>query len=330
MKIYQIEQIIVKRNNLWADLENYVATKALHHQAHEIEENLLKKLLKLGATLLQEVFIRFGTGKSDNPIINAAGEILPYHKMTTRQYQSIFGVIVIFRACYWKSGYASVYPLDAHFNLPEKLYSHLLVKWVQEGLKRDAVVTAHYSINPEARTAEEVLELLMRSDSKEQRKEKKEQKRRSAKGEPKAREPINKKVMASLEGKKAAFEDLADGIAKRDPSEKKPIFLQVDGAKSLEKGLLEEFEKRGWTDRIIGVALDIIHVMEYVWELSTSLHGEKSEERVIWVRKIGLAILQGRTGHVIGGLRQMATKGKNLKNSQKSVPGKVITYFDNY
>ena len=134
MKIYQIEQVIVDRNNLWADLQKYVEYEALHHQAHEIEERLFEGLLNLGKIMLQEVFIRFGTGKSENPVVNKTGVTLPYHKTTSRQYQSIFGVIGISRACYWAKGFATIFPLDAHFNLPERCYSHLLVKWVQESV----------------------------------------------------------------------------------------------------------------------------------------------------------------------------------------------------
>lgn len=425
VKIYQIEQVIVERNNLWTDLQKYVECEAFQHQAHEIEENLFKKLLSLGKSLLTEVFVRFGTGKTETPISNKDNEVLPYHKTTSRQYRSVFGVIEISRAIYWKKDSKSICPLDAHFNLPERSYSHLLIKWVQDGvaegpydegiqriynifglklwkrgqeeltqevavdveqfykeqpmveekiegslivattdckgvvmiprerseqtqtkakqqikardcrgrkgLKRDAVVTSDYSINPEVRTPEEVLELLMRSHTKEQHQEKRdEEKARRKRGEPKPREPINKKVMASLEGKASAFEDLADRIAKRDTLGIKKIFLQVDGAKSLEKGLLKEFEKRGWANRIVGVALDIIHVMEYIWELSTSLHGEKSQERIDWVRKQGLKILQGKTGYVIGGLRQILTKSKGLSSGRKRAIEKVITYFDNH
>ena len=424
MEIYQIEQVIVERNQLWEDLKQYIEKEATNNQAHEIEENIFKKLLNIGKSLLEEVFMRFGTGKSDTPVVNKHGEILPYHKTSSRQYQSIFGMIKINRAFYWKKDVPSICPLDAHFNLPERSCSHLLTKWVQngvaespyeeviqrmsdmfglklckrgqeelsqevavdveqfyqeqplvnqtsegsllvatsdckgvvmipkertqsaqvkaqqvqprdsrgrKGLKRDAVVTADYSINPEVRTPGEVLELLMRSQTKEQCKEKKEEERGKRKeGEPKPRAPINKKIMASLEGKRSAFEDLADRIKKRDPLGIKKIFLQVDGAKSLEKGMLEEFEKRGWSERIVGVGLDIIHVMEYVWELSTALYGEKTDERVTWVRKLGLAILEGKIGYVIGGLKQMQTKRKNLRNWQKKAIKKVITYFTNH
>jgi hypothetical protein len=425
MKIYQIEQVVVERNNLWLDIQKYIESEAFQYQAHEIEENLFKKLLSLGKSLLSEVFVRFGTGKVETLITNKNSEVLKYHKTALRKYHSVFGVIEISRAIYWEKGLKSICPLDAHFNLPERSYSHLLIKWAQDGvaespydegilriynmfglklwkkgqeelsrevtvdvdqfykelplidektegslivattdckgvvmvpgerseqtqskaqqqikardsrgrkgLKRDAVVTSDYSINPEVRTPEEVLELLMRSQTKEQLQEKRdEEKLRCKKGDPKPREPINKKLMASLKGKASAFEDLADRIAKRDPLGEKKIFLQIDGAKSLEKGLLKEFEKRGWSNRIVGVGLDIIHVMEYVWELSTALHGEKSQERVDWVRKQGLKILQGKTGYVIGGLRQILTKNEELSSSRKKAIKKVITYYDNH
>ena len=80
MKIYQIEQVIVDRNNLWTDLQKYVESEAFNHQAHEIEENLFKKLLSLGKCLLEEVFVRFGTGKSETCITNIDNEDIPYHK----------------------------------------------------------------------------------------------------------------------------------------------------------------------------------------------------------------------------------------------------------
>ena len=96
----------------------------------------------------------------------------------------------------------------------------------RKGLKRDAVVTSDYTINPEVRTPVEVIELLMRSQTKEQLKEKKEtQKTCQLEGKAKPREPINKKVMASLAGKASAFKDLADRIAIRDPNNLKRIFL---------------------------------------------------------------------------------------------------------
>jgi hypothetical protein len=48
------------------------------------------------------------------------------------------------------------------------------------------------------------------------------------------------------------------------------------------------------------------------------------------VEKQVLAILQGKVGYVIGGLKQKLTKGEKLKSSQKKALEKVITYFQNH
>lgn len=47
-------------------------------------------------------------------------------------------------------------------------------------------------------------------------------------------------------GKKRAFENLAERLLARNPQCEKPIYILIDGAKSLEQGLLKEFETRGW------------------------------------------------------------------------------------
>ncbi len=267
MKIYQIEQLIVERNHTWKKLQKYVESEAINFQAHVIEHDLFKMLLEIGKGLLQEAFIRFENDWSKNSMLSKSGERFSRHKISSRQYKSIFVVIEITRTCYWKPNNSCFFPLDAHFNLPERRYSNLLVKWVQDGvaegpyeeglqriynifgiklckrsqevlsqevavdveqfykehqikeesegsiiigttdckgvvmvpkerseqtqskaqhtvkardsrgrkgLKRDAVVTSDYTINPEVRTPEDVIELLMRSQTKEQLKEKKE------------------------------------------------------------------------------------------------------------------------------------------------------------
>jgi len=69
--------------------------------------------------------------------------------------------------------------------------------------------------------------------------------------------------------------------------------------------------------------------MEYVWEAGTALHGEKGAGRNPWVREHALAILEGRVGRVIGGLKQILTK-QNLRASQVKALQKAITYFENH
>ncbi|MFQ5628662.1 MAG: hypothetical protein ACE5I1_07875 [bacterium] len=68
---------------------------------------------------------------------------------------------------------------------------------------------------------------------------------------------------------------------------------------------------------------------EYVWEVATALHGERSDVRVAWVREKLLAILEGKVGRVIGGFKQMVTK-ETTTSSQRRVIKKTITYFENH
>lgn len=200
------------------------------------------------------------------------------------------------------------------------------------GLRRDAVVTADFSFIPQARSAEELVDALMKTRTPDQIKAARDARhQRLEKGETEPRVALNKQVMASMRGKEVAFKDLADRLEKRDPAAQKPIFVLLDGAPSLKEKLLEELRRRGWEARLTGVGLDIIHTQEYLWDAGTALYGEKSAARVAWVREKTLALLQGQVGRVLGGLRQIVTKGeKALKASQKQALNRTIQYFENH
>ena len=205
-------------------------------------------------------------------------------------------------------------------------------KGQKNGLRKDAVVTSDFTFAPGQRTAREMLRVLMREQTgREKDAERTARKERKNRGEVEPRAPLNQQRAATLHGKHKATADLADRIAKRDPQQTKPIYILIDGERALEAALRDEFHNRGWDDRIHGVCLDIFHVMEYLWEAGTALHGEKSPERHTWVRRQTLALLKGRVGRVIGALRHTLTKrGGHLKNHQKKSLNKAITYFDNH
>jgi hypothetical protein len=195
------------------------------------------------------------------------------------------------------------------------------------GLRRDSVVTADFSFRPEKRTPTEMVKLLMREEKDRQATHKKQRQD----GQSKPRQPLNKQISACMYGKKQAFSELADRLARRDPSENKPIYVLLDGDPYLEQGIIGEFLKRNWQDRIEGVCLDIIHTMEYIWEAGTALHGEKGKGREPWVRKQTLALLEGKVGRVSGGLKQiLVKKGKRLRKSKQEKLRKAICYFDNH
>ena len=65
--------------------------------------------------------------------------------------------------------------------------------------------------------------------------------------------------------------------------------------------------------------------------MGTALYGEKGVQRVRWVEEKLYALLEGKLGTLIGGLRQRLTKKQNqLTPTQKKTVEKAITYFDNH
>jgi hypothetical protein len=200
-------------------------------------------------------------------------------------------------------------------------------------LRRDAVVTADYSFVPGPRTAEEVVDLLMRTVSEQERERQRLEKNRLREdGLPVPREPLNKQVRASMAGKDNALNLLVDRLLGRDPTAKSPIHVLIDGSIALEHAIQRVFEARGLSDRIDEITLDIMHAMEYLWKAGTALHGEGTPETTMWVRSRALQLLRGRVGYVIGGLQNTINRNRKtpLKKSKvKAIQG-VITYFQNH
>lgn len=188
------------------------------------------------------------------------------------------------------------------------------------GLRKMATATADFTFNPEARTPEEMVRVLMRESPQEPIPTCKEEKPRIA---------LNTTVAASMAGKQPAIDALIERIRKRDPCEKKKIIALMDGDPALEEMMISRLHAAGMTGRLDATILDIMHAMEYLWDAGTSLYGEKSGKRVPWVRKHALEILKGNVGYVIGGLRITLAK-KKLKPAQVATLNRAITYFENH
>lgn len=191
----------------------------------------------------------------------------------------------------------------------------------KKGIRRDAVVTTDFSIDPISRTPKELLEGLMLINS-DKKKEKKVAKK-------KAHNFRNKQVAGTMFGKEKAFKDLADRLEARDPQGKKPIFILIDGAPSLEKGFIKEFQERGWQHRVQGYCLDIVHATEYLWDASTALYGETSNQRVFWVKSALLKVLNSKVETVLKELNKKIADGKSSDFVVRRLT-RTITYFENH
>jgi hypothetical protein len=186
-----------------------------------------------------------------------------------------------------------------------------LKKGEKNGQKRMACVGGVYSVAPFRRTADDVLNEILRKEKQEQR--------------PK---PQNKRLRAVLtrqvgdkevNAKDVVFDWLANEVQQRDPQECRTVVAIMDGETKLRD--LQEVK----ISRAIGI-LDIWHVTEYLWKLAYCFHSEGSDEAEVFVETYLRKLLEGNVNRVIGGIRQMATKRDLSKHKCEKVEG-CLSYF---
>jgi hypothetical protein len=171
--------------------------------------------------------------------------------------------------------------------------------------KKEACVTALYTIAPYVRTPQEVLAALLH----EQRPADPAQRPR----------PIHKELRASLDGKAVAVRSLAERARLRDRANVQERVALTDGAESLQEQM--RMHLPSYT-----LVLDIIHATEYLWDSATALVGETSPERSAWVRRHLECILAGQTATVIAALAQEADQPERTA-TQVATLRKTIGYY---
>ncbi len=187
--------------------------------------------------------------------------------------------------------------------------------------KKEAMVGVSYTIDPKQRSPEEVAENLLYP-------EEAREKREAAKKQGVNSRPIrakNIRRLASLQRpKEEVMEEIIRDARSRAWDNQWPLVAVMDGALCLWTSLTAMLAGVNW----VGI-LDIIHVSEYLWKAGNALNGEKTSKCKKWVYKYLLAILQGRVGRVIGGLKQILSKRK-LKAFQRKALKEAISYFENH
>ena len=182
--------------------------------------------------------------------------------------------------------------------------------------KKEALVGVSYSVDTKVRTAEEVAGNLIYPQESEKKQNKTER------VEVKAQ---NVRRLASLKrSKQEVVDEIVRDASARDSEHKRPWVVLMDGA----LGLWRLISKAMGAIEYVGI-LDIIHVIEYLWLAGNTLSGENNAKTTKWVYERLLAILQGRVGTVIGGLKQSIAKRKLTKRKIDSLKV-VIRYFENH
>jgi hypothetical protein len=171
--------------------------------------------------------------------------------------------------------------------------------------KKEAIVTALYSIAPYVRTPQEVLAALLH-----------ERDRDAADARP---HPVRKELRASLDGKEAACGKLAERAALREGCQITARVALTDGAEPLQEQMLSHLPT-------YTLVLDIIHASEYLWESANAVLGETNPARIAWVRQYLELLLEGRTDAVIAALEQ-AERAPSATATQVQVLRKTIGYY---
>jgi len=171
--------------------------------------------------------------------------------------------------------------------------------------KKMATVAAVYTQQPRIRTPEEVVESLFEGKRSEDK--------------PRRR-PEHKRVWASLQkSKEELIAEVAAEMRARDPEGLKTHAAVTDGERALQNRV-----KRLLAGAIL--ILDLLHVLEHLWDAAHALYGEGSREARDWVRSHALMILCGQVSQVVKGMRQSVTKRK-LRGSRRKTILDAAGYF---
>jgi hypothetical protein len=175
-----------------------------------------------------------------------------------------------------------------------------LSKGEKKNAKRMATVATVYTIAPFVRQPED---LVAKNNSD-----------RATPPRPRAEQ---KRVWASLEkAPKEVIEEAFKEASSRDPAHKKVWVALVDGNKHQIRILRRVAKDKGLDLTII---VDIIHVIEYLWDAGRAFYPETGEDLESWVRVRLLEILRGKAGYVAGGMRRSATRRYLLSAERKPV-----------
>ena len=185
--------------------------------------------------------------------------------------------------------------------------------------KKEALVGVCYTVDAKPRAPEALAELLIDPEAARAR----QQRAGTTDEAPRAQQV--RRVASLVRTKQAVMELIKADAERRDPQHRKPLVVLLDGALCLWNLAPKLFKP--W--KRVTCVLDIMHVVSYLWTAANALFPEGSRDGKHWVQAKLTAILSGRVGYVIGGLRQILMK-RRLRKAVRETLEKVITFFQNH
>ena len=185
--------------------------------------------------------------------------------------------------------------------------------------KKEAWVGVSYTVDPKPRSPAALAELLVEPEAARARRPREEARDEA----PRAQQV--RRLASLVRTKQAVMELIQADAERRDPQHRKALVVLLDGALGLWNLATQLFKP--W--KHVTFVLDIMPVVGYLWSAANALFEEASKAGKHWVQQKLTAILRGRVGYVIGGLRQILTK-QRLRQSVRETLAKVITCFHNH
>jgi hypothetical protein len=247
----------------YSDLLREWAVYGATDESYRESQTILERILGLSLSL-QAI---------ESAVVEAGGDVTTFYEQPTEPTTSPSdGTILVVQAD--GKGVPMVQP-------PPQTPVARLAKGQKRTKKKEAVVTALYTMSPYQRTPQEVVAALLQDPD-----------RPEPAGRP---QPIGKELRATLEGKAAAMSDLGQRVTQHDGPHIQQHVALTDGAEALQQQVVTHFP--AYT-----LILDIIHATEYLWDTANVLLGETHPHRLAWVRAYLEPLLAGQTDAVITAL----------------------------
>ncbi len=135
--------------------------------AYSVELTLFRRLLALGATLLQLFFLNRAAVRPATPRLTMQGPLLPYHDQRRVSYYSVFGKLSFSRHYFYAAGVGGCCPLDAELSLSTCCYSDLLREWCgydcTDGAYRETATTIKHILG--LKLSVQALQMMVREDA---------------------------------------------------------------------------------------------------------------------------------------------------------------------
>lgn len=146
--------------------------------------------------------------------------------------------------------------------------------------------------------------------------------------DPPARPPRarHKLVTASVAGSAASVvAAIFDEAERRDPQHQRTWTVLADGNNHQLDRFAAEAAGRGIT---VTITIDLIHVIEYLWDAAWCFHPEASPDAGPWVRRSARAVLDGRAADVAAAIRAQATATEGLSKTKRAAAEKTARYLE--